>query len=286
MGSDKKLRAARHKLDTPTSGMPQIAPILPLPVAERTDPCLDLGQEGPVPIVEEPDDVRDQFDKLDANIHELAATPTFIEFEEEQRARKRGQKVLLALIALAVLGGYIFTWFVSRDVATQAARQELLRGTVAGLEQANVERAAIGLPQIPIEDVIANLDQDGIVSAVTTTVLARIESDPRFRGPSGAEGVPGSPGLPGTAGTPGAAGQAGTNGTPGTNGQPGSVGLPGTDGANGTNGVDGRNGIDGKNGNDGATGPPPNSFTINGQTCRANASGSTDYTCTPDTPTP
>ena len=103
MGSDDKLRTARHKLDTPTSGMPQIAPILPLPVAERTDPCLDLGQGEPVPIVEEPDEVAKAYDQLDANIHELAATPTFNEFSQEREIRRRWNKVLLGLIALAVL---------------------------------------------------------------------------------------------------------------------------------------------------------------------------------------
>jgi hypothetical protein len=285
MGSEDKLRTARHKLNTPTSGMPQIAPILPLPVAERTDPCLDLGQEGPAPIVAEPDEVAQDYDRLDANIHELAATPTFNEFTQEQQARKRWNKLLLALIALAVLGGYIFTWFVSRDVATNAARQELLRGTVAGLEQANVERAEAGLPQIPIEDVIANLDQDGIVSAVTTTVLARIESDPRFRGPSGAEGVPGAPGLPGTSGTPGAAGQAGANGINGTNGANGTDGLPGPSGSagiQGDKGDKGDTGVKGDKGDTGAQGAPPASFTFSGQTCTRDP-GSPDnaatYTC-------
>jgi len=273
--------------------MPQIAPILPLPVAERTDPCLDLGQEDPVPIVAEPDETVQAYDRLDNLVGELAATPTFNEFKQEQNERRRWNKVLLALIALAVLGGYIFTWFVSRDVATNAARQELLRGTVAGLEQANVEREAAGLPQIPIQDVIANLDQDGIVSGVTTTVLARIESDPRFRGPVGAGGLPGVPGAPGSAGTPGAAGSAGADGAPGTSGLNGADGLPGATGApgaNGTNGADGQPGPAGppgpagSQGASGATGPPPNSFTINGQTCTANAPGSTDYTCSPVDP--
>lgn len=230
------------------------------------------------------------YDKLDANIHELAATPTFNEFSREREIRRRWNKVLLGLIALAVLGGYIFTWFVSRDVATNAARQELLRGTVAGLEQANVERERAGLPQIPIQDVIANLDQDGIVSAVTTTVLARIESDPRFRGPVGAAGLPGVPGAPGTAGTPGAAGSAGADGVQGA---PGAAGLPGAngiDGANGTNGADGSPGPAGPagaQGSPGAAGKPPASFTFSNQTCTRDAGSPDDaatYTCSVNEP--
>ena len=284
MGSEEKLRTARHKLDTPTSGMPQIAPILPLPVAERTDPCLDLGQEEPAPTVAEPDDVVQAYDRLDANIHELAATPTFTEFKQEQTERRRWNRVLLALIALAVLGGYIFTWFVSRDVATNAARQELLRGTVAGLEQANVERERAGLPQIPIQEVIANLDQDGIVSAVTTTVLARIESDPRFRGPAGSQGTPG---LPGAAGTPGAAGEAGANGEQGAPGLNGTDGAPGEPGAPGTPGANGDKGDKGDKGDPGASGKPPASFTFSNQTCTRDAGSPDDaatYTCSVNDP--
>ncbi len=274
MESDEKLRTAAHRLNTDDGETPQTAQIHHFPRAEQTDPWLDLGQ-GPAPIVEEPEEVRQAYDKLDTNLSELAETPTVVEFEQEKRARIRMGKFILALLVLAILLGYVLTWFVANKVATTAARTELLRGTVETLQQANEQRAAAGLPQIPIEEVVAQLDQKGIGDAITTTVLVKLATDPRYRGVNGEPGLPGVPGAvglqglpgdPGTAGAPGAAGQPGASGAPGAAGQPGVDGQPGPGGPAGLPGGEGPQGAQGEpggQGEPGAQGPagPP------GETC-------------------
>ena len=252
MGSDKKLRTAAHRLLTDDGETPQTAQIHHLPTkAETTDPWLDLGQ-GPAPIVEEPDEVRQQYDKLDSNLDELAETPTVVEFEQEKRARIRMGKIILALLVLAILLGYALTWFVADNVAKTTAKTELLRGTVESLQQANQQRAAVGLPPINIQDIVDQLDQKGIGDAITTTVLVKLSTDPRYRG---VNGEPGIPGLPGAVGLPGAPGEPGTPGAPGAAGQPGATGTPGTAGQPGVNGVNGANGLDGLPGPSGTEGP-------------------------------
>ena len=129
MESDEKLSTAAHRLNTETGEIPQTAQIHHFPRVEQTDPWLDLGQ-GPAPIVEEPDETRQAYDKLGDNLNELAETPTVTEFEQEKRARIRMGKFILALLVLAILIGYVLTWFVANNVAKTSARTELLRGTV------------------------------------------------------------------------------------------------------------------------------------------------------------
>jgi hypothetical protein len=247
MESDKKLRTAAHRLHTPDGEMPQTAQIHHLPRAEQTDPWLDLGQ-GPAPIVEEPEEVRQAYDKLDSNLVELAETPTVVEFERERRERKRMGKIILALLVLAILLGYALTWFVADKVAKTSSRTELLRGTVESLQQANEARAAAGLPEIPIQQIVDQLDQKGLGDAITTTVLVKLSTDPRYRGVNGAPGLPGLPGpvgLPGAQGDPGAPGAPGAAGEPGAAGAPGAVGQPGEPGKQGEPGKDGTNGTNG-----------------------------------------
>lgn len=258
MESDGKLRTAAHRLHTDDGETPQTAQILPLPRAEQTDPWLDLGH-GPAPIVEEPDEVRQAYDKLDSNLVELADTPTVVEFQQEKRARIRMGKFILALLVLAILLGYALTWFVAGNVAKTSSRTELLRGTVESLQQANEQRAAAGLPQIPIQQIVDQLDQKGLADAITTTVLVKLATDPRYRGSGGAPGLPGAvglpgiPGEPGIAGAPGAAGEPGATGAPGTAGQPGSPGAPGDPGVQGDKGIPGDKGDKGDAGNNGLT---------------------------------
>ncbi len=270
MGLDRELKAVQRAAPTRNGGDRETAMILPL---IRTDPFLDQRQ---IPMEEatgeEPVEVRDDFDRLDQNIDELAATPTVRQLKSEQSSRIRGQRIIYAVLALAIVVGYFFTYIVAQDVGRTSARAELLDSTVASLVEANEVRQAQGLPAIPIDDVIRQLNDKGIVQAVTAAVLAQVASDPRFRGPSGAIGPEGAAGQPGV-------------GIPGDRGIPGVPGIDGEDGNSikgdtGDVGPKGDTGDTGATGQPGAEGPPPSSFTINGQNCTRNGD-TTDYTCTP-----
>ena len=212
--------------------------------------------------------------RLEANLEELASTPTVAAFEQEQRERRRMGKAILALLVLAIIIGYILTGIVANNVGRTAARQEVLDSTVASLVQANQVREAKGLPAIPVDEVVAQLNDQGIVQAVTSAVLSQIEGDPRFRGSNGVDGAPGANGQPGSAGTNGV---NGANGASGTNGEPGPAGAQGVEGPPGAQGAQGP---EGPQGEPGPQGNAPNSFTIDGQTCTRDADNSGNYTCT------
>jgi len=188
-------------------------------------------------------------------LEELASTPTVAAFEQEQRDRRRMGKAILALLVLAIIIGYILTGIVANNVGRTAARQEVLDSTVASLVQANQVRESKGLPAIPVDEVVAQLNDQGIVQAVTAAVLSQIEGDPRFRGPNGVDGAPGTNGQPGLAGTNGVNGVNGANGAPGTNGEPGPAGAQGVEGPQGAQGAQGPEGAQGIQGPPGPTCP-------------------------------
>jgi len=176
------------------------------------------------------------------NLQGLSEAPNQADFDLEKSQRKRGQRVLIALLALAVVGGYVFTYFVSRDVGAGAARDELLFSTVASLEATNIEREKAGLAPINIPAVVEQaapggvVDQGAIIDAVTLNVLARMETSDRFRGAAGAAGLPGRDGAPCLPTDPRCVGPAGQ---PGADGEDGADSIvPGPKGADGEDGAD------------------------------------------------
>lgn len=184
-----------------------------------------------------------------AGLDVIEERPTKRALDQESTSRKRGFKVIIAVILLALIGGYLFTYFVSREVGATAAQAELLASTVRSLESTNVQRQAAGLPPVDIQAVVddveaGGVDQAGVIDAVTLNIIALLETDKRFRGPAGeigkrgADGAPCLPTNPLCVGPPGLNGSNGTDGTPGTNGADGGEGKQGKPGEPGTNGDD------------------------------------------------
>lgn len=179
--------------------------------------------------------------RAQSGLEAIEDAPTQTQLHRETRARQRGQKVFAAVIVLAILAGYIFTYIVSQNVGRNAAKQEILASTVSSLEQTNRSRADVGLPPVDIPAVVQEvesngLDQSALVDAVTLNVVSLLETDSRFRGapgaigPVGPRGEPCLPSNPECVGPPGAEGEPGRPGEPGEPGEEGEPGRPGDTG--------------------------------------------------------
>jgi hypothetical protein len=179
---------------------------------------------------------------------EALRVPTQLGLDREEGRRKRHRKIVAALILLALLGSYLFTYFVAQQQGAQGARAELLEASIASLQQENARRASVGLPPINVPPPAVNTD--AVIDSVTTAVIAKITSDPRFRGPAGQSimGPQGQQGPMGPQGIPGERGERGERGLPGLPGLPGERGLPGEKGEPGERGPEGPQGPQGPQG--------------------------------------
>lgn len=196
--------------------------------ADITQPLVDIekgkGRERILGETEEDDyairEAERNLTRAESGLDAIEEAPTKTQLEREKSARVRSAKLFTALLVLTVLGGYLFTYFVSREVGANAAKQELLASTVQSLEQTNIQRQSQGLPLVDIPAVVdgverAGMDQAAIVDAVTLNVVALLETDPRFRGTAGATGPVGprgEPCLPRNEGCRGPAGERGERG--------------------------------------------------------------------------
>lgn len=227
-----------------------------------------------------------------AGLDAIEERPTKRALDQESTSRKRGFNVIIAVILLALIGGYLFTYFVSRDVGATAAQQELLSSTVRSLESTNIQRQAVGLPPVDIQAVVddveaGGVDQAGVIDAVTLNIIALLETDPRFRGPAGEIGKRGPAGEPCLPTNPLCVGPPGLDGSNGTDG------TSGTDGADGKDGKDGIDGVDGTDGTNGRDGSPASTLVINrsdGTTVNCPRTGGSDlepvYSCRTSAPAP
>lgn len=194
-----------------------------------------------------------------------AADQLDVEFERRERRDKRRNRLIAGAIALAIIGSYLFTYFVARAEGAKAANLELLESAVSSLQQANDERAKQGLPPVQVPaPAPAQLDRNAVIDAVTSAVIAQIGSDPRFKGPAGEsimgpkgpQGDQGPQGLPGVAGPTGPAGRDGERGPQGDTGPEGPQGQQGPKGDTGDRGPQGDTGPEGPTGPQGPEGPP------------------------------
>lgn len=206
---------------------------------DKGTPLADIDWVNPQDWAEEDRRVREaeiQLTRAQTGLEAIEEAPTQGQLERETRARQRGQKVFAAVIVLAILLGYLFTYFVSRNVGATAAKQQLLESTISSLEQTNRQRADVGLPPVDIPAVVSQVEDSGtgldpsaITDAVTLNVVSLLETDPRFRGAPGVVGPVGprgEPCLPENPECKGPPGQPGQPGQPGENGQNGQDGEP------------------------------------------------------------
>lgn len=206
------------------------------------------GEELPIPM-----QIREVETSLLTQAHDTASAAS----ESEKKRNKARNKIIAGLVVLALLGSYLFTYFVARDQGAKAANLELLQGAVTSLEQANEARKQQGLPPVQAPPPAApGVNTSAVIDAVTTAVIAQIGSDPRFRGPAGESimGPKGPAGDAGVAGPMGPMGPAGPLGPAGDRGPQGDSGPPGRDGTNGQTGSQGPQGPEGPQGDRGQQG--------------------------------
>jgi hypothetical protein len=191
--------------------------------------------------------------------------PTKRDIKRQERRRKRTATVTVALVALIAVVGLVLGGWNTRKIGQVAASDAINAGSIEALQQARDELRASGVPeaQLPAPIVIREgepVDVDALVAATTATIIAKIRTDPNFRGASGIDGLNGIDGatppclfLPNMC-----KGDPGEKGDPGDKGDQGDQGIPGINGTNGTNGTDG---VNGTNGADSTVPGPP------GETC-------------------
>lgn len=182
--------------------------------------------------------------------HDLDNAATAIVTREElerlvNQSRRRGN-IIIALLVLTICGSYLLSYLnarsieaVTQDLAISATREALFDASLKQLQEANADREEAGLPPIPppLTNGSSYAIPDGaIIDAVASTVIARISSDPEFRG---AVGVPGPPGKDGATGPAGPEGEVGQPGPPGPQGPAGPQGPEGPKGAKGDQGDQG-----------------------------------------------
>lgn len=173
----------------------------------------------------------------------------------ETKRRRRGNRVVIAVVLALILGGYLFTFIQTRDLVSDRA----LNSAIVALEKTNEQRRAVGLPPVDVGQAARDLESGATTEAdvASLNTISKLQTDPRLRnlpqmigvaGPNGAPCLSSDPecvGPQGQQGIPGIPGDAGAQGEPGVDGDPGTPGVQGDPGAQGEQGIQGQQGIPG-----------------------------------------
>lgn len=161
----------------------------------------------------------------------------------------RARTVTIAVVALIAIGALILGYFNSGSLAATRAETAINTGSAKALTQAIDELRASGVPenQLPVAPVIdpaEPVDVDGLINATVATVLAKIRTDPAYRGATGLAGANGADGMSPECLTDisrcvGATGPQGIQGVQGIPGVQGPIGPQGAQGDPGPAGADG-----------------------------------------------
>jgi hypothetical protein len=189
--------------------------------------------------------------RIDDALDELAATEVSTKHSARRvnRGTNRTARIAVLLSAAISIVALLITVFNSQAIARQETRATVNENSLQALKETNRELASQGLPQLPVPQPGEAIDVDTLAQAASALVLVEIRNDSRFRGPSGAPGLPGAPGLSppclmtatlcqgplgplGPPGAPGPSGQSivGPSGPPGAEGPSGPPGAPGPPG--------------------------------------------------------
>ena len=184
-----------------------------------------------------------------------------------ERRSDRKQQVTVAIALVLALCGIGLSLATAYRQGQTAAATVINASSIQALEQAREELRASGVPEQDLPPLAtplpgASVDIDALIDATTATILARIRTDPQFRGQAGLPGPPGPPCDPTF--NPAC---TGPQGDPGVQGLPGEMGTPGPIGPQA---------------------PPVSSFTFTTgdvqQTCTRDAGSPDDaptYSCAP-----
>lgn len=110
-----------------------------------------------------------------------------------QRRNAQSVRVTIAIVGLIAVIALISATIVAFKIAQLESANTLRAASIKILEEANVDRQAIGLPPLPVprldetDEVLTPVQVDlrAISDAAAATVLRQIRDDPSFRGPPG-----------------------------------------------------------------------------------------------------
>lgn len=176
---------------------------------------------------------------------EMGNLPTRTEVERTNRRSDRNRNIAVALSMIIAIGAAIaVAVFVPRLVKVETTTA-LNTSSIEAYQEAIQQLRASGVPESqlppPLPAAAANgeeVDVNSVVQAAAAIVLARVRTDPAYRGEPGGVGAAGAVGPPCDPVNPACRGPEGAVGTNGTNG------IDGKDGTNGTNGLNGADGKD------------------------------------------
>lgn len=222
---------------------------------------------------------------LKDNAEHARSLPSKEDLRLNRRAGDRNRNITLIGVALIAVAALVFSSVNNSAINDTAAATAINTGSIKALNDARDQLRAAGVPesQLPPPVVINQsqpIDVDALVNATAATILAKIRTDPTYRGAAGLQGDVGPigpGGVPGAApaclATPtacqGADGKPGAPGAPGIDGSQGPKGDQGDQGIQGIQGVQGIQGLQGDKGDAGDAGGPfscPDGYSMKGFT--------------------
>ncbi len=150
---------------------------------------------------------------LDETMSRVASTSDVARVDRRSARRMNTTIVACLLISLLslVFGGYAISRAAAAEASLQLAKDA---ETAYVLAKKDLERAGVPDSEIP-SPMSAQIDQTGIIKAVSAAVLAALKTDPTYRGATGLPGPAGAPGINGERGEKGDKGERGERGPAG-----------------------------------------------------------------------
>lgn len=135
---------------------------------------------------------------LGETMDQVRQLPSRDDIRRSTRASARNRDVAIALALLFATVAVIASYFASLDTGKTAAQTAINSSSIKALEQARQDLLASGVPEselpaLPTPLPGAEVDVAALVSATTSSVLAKIRNDPAFRGQAGIPGPPCDP---------------------------------------------------------------------------------------------
>lgn len=200
---------------------------------------------------------------MNDTVAEVRQMPTRKDLARLDRRRQRSQTITVAIVAFIAIIGVLWGYFNSQTIAAT----QLNSASVQALDDVRTQLRAQGVPESQLPPPVTvvsgpDVDVNAIVQASSALVLAKIRSDPAYRG---TPGLPGQPCQPTTPACVGAVGDKGIPGDPGLT--PACVStINACQGPPGVKGDQGEQGVKGDKGDTvvGPSGPTPDTAAFVG----------------------
>lgn len=185
--------------------------------------------------------------------------PSREELRLVSRRSDRNRTVTIAVVALIATLALGFSAWNDQRIDRTAADTVANQQAVEAVNRSISELRAAGVPENELPPPVVaepgqSVDVNAIIAATTATILAKIRTDPQFRGTAGLNGLEGPLGPIGPMGPAGPRGEQGERGLQGEEGDEGPQGPAGPQGAAGEQGPAGPQGAQGQQGDKGGQG--------------------------------